>query len=180
MAHLSTEAMEAVERKADYVTILIGANDACQWLMISPQTFRAYLDDALQNLKQGRPRARVEIVSIPDLGKLWDIAHGNLMALMMWQLKECPSLMTNATSSAAADVRKRRSVAQHVNAYNRELAKACKRYGDRCHWDGGRAHRIKFALEMVALDYFHPSLSGQRELARTPLPKSWTSSVNRR
>ncbi len=175
VGYLYTEVLAAVAAKADYVTILIGANDACQWPMISAREFREYLDGALDALREGRPRARVEILSIPDVAQLWKIAHGHPLALLIWQLRECPSLMVNATSTKAGDVHRRRSFAKRITAYNRELKKACKNYGRRCHWDGGRTHRVKFTLEMVGVDYFHPSIRGQQELARTPIPSRWTS-----
>jgi lysophospholipase L1-like esterase len=174
VGYLYTEAEGAVTRKADYVTILIGANDACQWPMMSSRAFRAYLDEALAVLEDGRPAARVEILSIPDLGQLWRIEHSSPLALLIWQFKECPSMMTNAGSTAAANVRRRRSIGKRINAYNYELAQACKRYHRHlCHWDGGRTHRIRFTTEMVGLDRFHPNLHGQQELARTPVSPSW-------
>ena len=55
VAYLSQQASNAVAQQADYVTILIGANDACQWPMIDARTFRAYLDDALAVIREGRP-----------------------------------------------------------------------------------------------------------------------------
>lgn len=174
MAYLSEQAADAVTQHADYVTILIGANDACQWPMIDPPTFRAYLDDALTVLHKGRPTARIQIVSIPDLAHLWKIAHDNPLAQLAWRLKECPSLMTNPTSTAAADVRRRKLVEKHVDAYNRQAAKACKKYKNHCHWDKLWAHKVTFTLDMVGPDFFHPSMKGQRALARIPLPISWT------
>jgi hypothetical protein len=140
-AYLYVEAQAAVAQKADFITILIGANDACTWPMASTDHFREEIDFALEVLKQRRPRPRIEMVSIPDVVQLWNIAHSHPLALLIWQLKECPSLMTNATSTAAADVRRRASVGRRIRAYNYQLASACKEYGDRCHWDRGRAHR---------------------------------------
>jgi hypothetical protein len=114
------------------------------------------------------------MLSIPDIGQLWKIEHNNPLALLIWQLKECPSMMTNATSTAAAEVHRRRTVVKRINAYNRELAQACRDYPrHRCHWDGGRTRRVKFTAEMIGLDRFHPSLRGRRELARTPTSPSW-------
>jgi lysophospholipase L1-like esterase len=173
--YLYIEAMAAVERQADYVTILIGANDACRWPMTDPQTFRADIDYALEILEQRRPRPRIALVSIPDVVNLWTLAHDHLLAMLAWQFMECPSLMANAASTASADVHRRQSIGRRIQAYNRELRGACKEYGNRCHWDRGRAHRVKFTLELVGLDYFHPNLRGQQELAKAPLPAGWTS-----
>jgi lysophospholipase L1-like esterase len=173
---LAAEAVEAVDRKADYVTILIGANDACWRPALTARDFRASLDEALAVLEEGRPRARVEMLSIPDVGQLWTIPHRNPVAQLIWRLKECPTMMTNATSTASADVHRRRGVMRRIDAYDRELAAACRAYPHhRCHFDGERTHRLRFTMAMVGVDYFHPSIRGQQELARTPLPSSWTA-----
>jgi hypothetical protein len=80
--------------------------------------------------------------------------------------------MMRSPSAAGADER-RESIRSRIRAYNRELAEACLEYGHRCHWDGGRAHRVRFTLKLVGQDYFHPSLRGQQELAKAPLPAEW-------
>jgi lysophospholipase L1-like esterase len=173
VAYLYAEAEEAVRQRADYVTILIGANDACRWPMMDPATYRAYLDEALGVLREGRPHARVQMVSIPDLVRLWRIAHDNALARAVWRLGECPSLMINPASVAPTDVRRRRLVGQRVDAYNHVSALACKRYGSLCHWDHGWVHSVAFTVDMVALDYFHPNIDGQKVLAQVPLPRAW-------
>ena len=173
-ADLNDQARSAVAAKAQYVTVLIGANDACarQLRDMTPvRTFRGQLDTALRTLKKGLPKSRVLVVSIPDLYRLWQLGHGNEQAVRAWNLGICPSLLANPTSTAAADERRRRQVADRIDAYDRQLADACRAYGKRCRWDGGEVHGVRFSLDLVNhLDYFHPSSEGQATLARVTWP----------
>jgi len=170
--HLYSQAIEAMSLNAGYVTILIGANDACRWPMIDAGDFRAEIDLGLDVLRRKDPRPRVDMVSVPDVVQLWQVTQHRPLAKLIWRLQECPSLMRNSPSPAAADER-RETISNRIREYNRELAEACAGYGQRCHWDGGLAYRARFTLKLVGQDYFHPSLRGQQELAKTPLPAEW-------
>ena len=75
---LAAQARTAVAAKAGYVTILIGANDVCRPAvtdMTPVDTFRRQVDDALAVLKEGLPQARILVVSVPDIHRLWEIGH---------------------------------------------------------------------------------------------------------
>jgi lysophospholipase L1-like esterase len=177
-ADLQTQATQAVKAKVAYVTILIGANDACAPSLAQMTTaglFRDGVDAALRTLKKGLPKARVLVVSVPDLYRLWQTGHTSPAARLAWALGECPSLLDNPTSTAPADNQRRQAVADRVDAYNRELAAACRAYGKKCRWDGGKVHSVHFTLNQVStLDYFHPSKDGQKELASVTYPGKFT------
>ncbi|RKR91424.1 lysophospholipase L1-like esterase [Micromonospora pisi] len=173
---LTDQATAAVADKADYVTVLIGANDACRSRiedMTEVTAFRAELDRALGVLKKGRPKARVLVVSIPDLYRLWEIGHPEAEVVRAWNRGICPALLANPTSTAAADANRRSIFRARIGAYNKELAAACRAYGSRCRYDGGAVHRVRFSLDMLnRLDYFHPDVDGQGKLAEV----TWGSS----
>ncbi|MEV4138487.1 GDSL-type esterase/lipase family protein [Dactylosporangium sp. NPDC049742] len=176
---LAGQARAAVGAKADYVTILIGANDACRpglGDMTPVDTFRKQVDDALAVLKQGLPQARVLVVSIPDINRLWEIGHTSQVAVKAWSFGICQALLAAPTSTAPADVARRKAFGARVDAYNTQLAAACKAYGPRCRDDGGAAHRVAFTLDMVvAQDFFHPNSAGQNALAKATWlgPPDW-------
>src|SRR5688572_28677801 len=76
MTDLNGQAQTAVNRGVQYVTILMGANDACtssESTMTPLATFRAQLDAALATLKNGLPNAAVFVSSVPDIKRLWFI-----------------------------------------------------------------------------------------------------------
>ncbi|XVV08806.1 SGNH/GDSL hydrolase family protein [Actinoplanes sp. CA-131856] len=177
-ADLAAQARKAVNTKVQYVTILIGSNDACAPSvqgMTSVAAFRQRVDAGLARIKKGLPRTRVLMVSIPDLYRLWEVGHGNDKAVRAWNGGICPSLLARPTSTAEADEDRRRQVARRIDAYNDALAGACRAYGKKCRWDSGEVHNVRFDLELVnRIDYFHPSTEGQARLAEVSYPGRFT------
>ncbi|GGN80329.1 lipoprotein [Actinoplanes lobatus] len=176
---LAGQARRAVDLKPQYVTILIGANDACARRvedMTSVATFRDEIGAGLARLKKGLPKSRVLMVSIPDLYRLWQVGRESDEAVAVWSRGGiCPSMLAEPASTAAADQQRRERVRDRIEAYNTELRKACRAYGGRCRWDGGAAHRIRFDLDLVSeFDYFHPNADGQKELAEVVYPGRFT------
>lgn len=169
-ADLAGQAATAVGQGVDYVTILIGANDACassEAGMTPVSTFRGRIDTALNALKSGLPQARVLVISIPDLKQLWQVGKGNALARGAWALLSiCQSMLASPTSTAAADNARRDRVRQRVIDYNTQLAEACAAYGSNCDFDGNAVFSYPFTLSQVSgWDYFHPNASGQAVLA---------------
>lgn len=167
---LARQAGVAVGQGVDYVTVLMGANDACtssEGSMTPVDTFRAEVDTALDRLQAGLPNARVFISSIPDVYRLWEIGRGSGWIRFVWStLGICQSLLADAGSSDPADEERRQRVRDRVIAYNTQLAEACDDYGSLCDFDDNAVFDFDFTLDHVSRwDYFHPDTDGQRELA---------------
>ncbi|GAA1764263.1 SGNH/GDSL hydrolase family protein [Luedemannella helvata] len=177
-ADLASQAARAVEAEPQYVTLQIGANDACRPSigdMTPVATFRAQVDDALRTIKRDLPRARVLVVSIPDIYRVWQLGHGRELVTDVWNGRICPSLLADPTSMTKAAKDRRAAFRARVNAYNKALAAACKAYGRHCRYDGGAAHRVRFGLNMLtAFDFFHPNAEGLNALAKATWPRSFT------
>jgi lysophospholipase L1-like esterase len=161
----------AVAQGVQYVTMLIGANDACtssESTMTATASFRGSIDAALGKLKSGLPAAKVLVVSIPDIKRLWAAGKDSASARNTWALFGiCKSMLANPTSTAAADVARRDRVRQRVIDFNTQLAQACAAYGPNCAFDGNAIFNYAFSLSQVSpWDYFHPNPSGQAVLAR--------------
>ncbi len=170
VADLASQAELAVQRSVDYVTVLVGANDACADTpaqMTPVSTFRDQLDEALETLKDGSPEAKLFIASIPDLKQLWEIGHTDPVAVSVWETGNiCQSMLANPTSTAEEDVERRENVRQRIISYNQQLAQACADYGDNCRYDDGAVFGYDFTLDQVSgWDYFHPNTAGQKALA---------------
>lgn len=164
MADLQRQAESAVEQKADYVLILMGANDACAGsldAMTTVDEFRADLREALRILRDGLPEnATVYVVSIPDVGQIPERAGGNRAARMVWAYAGVchPLLDHDATEEERAAVRER------VMAYNQALREEAARVN--AHFDDEAVFRSTLeAADLSPVDYFHPSLRGQQRLA---------------
>jgi lysophospholipase L1-like esterase len=178
-ADMPGQADTAVSQGVQYVTILIGANDACtssESAMTPVSAYRASIDAALAKLKAGLPGARVELVSVPDVKRLWQVGKDNFLARSAWSLFGiCQSLLANPTSTAAADEDRRNRVRQRVVDFNTQLAQACAAYGPNCAFDNNAVFNYPFMLSQISgWDYFHPNPSGQAALAQV----SYTSGFN--
>ncbi|GAA3780486.1 SGNH/GDSL hydrolase family protein [Plantactinospora mayteni] len=167
---MAGQAATAVSQGVGYVTMLIGANDACassESGMTSVSTFRNNIDAALGRIRSGLPNARVFVISVPDIQRLWSVGRGNLAARTAWSLFGiCQSMLASPTSNAQADVDRRSRVRQRVVDYNSQLAQACAAYGSNCAFDGNAVFGYPFTLgQLSGWDYFHPNASGQQVLA---------------
>jgi lysophospholipase L1-like esterase len=159
----------AASQKADVVTVLIGANDACAptvGQMTSVADFRAAIDSAFNYFFSQRPGAKLMLSSIPDLYRVWQVAHTSSRAQSIWKVAGlCPSLLANPTANTQGDQLRRAFVSLQIQKYNSVLAAVCKKYGG-CRYDGGAVNRYQFKLsELSPYDYFHPNVRGQRALA---------------
>jgi lysophospholipase L1-like esterase len=165
------QATATVGRNPQYVTILIGANDACtssESSMTPAATFRGYIDTALATLKSGLPNAKIAVISIPDIKRLWEVGRTSGTARAAWSLFGiCQSMLANASSTSATDSARRDRVRQRVVDFNTQLAQACAAYGPNCDWDGNAVFNYPFSFNQVSgWDYFHPNAAGQAALAQ--------------
>lgn len=169
------QARLAVTRDAEYVTLLMGANDACTpslGAMTPVATYRRQLDAGLDVLDAGIPDARILVLSVPDIFQLYSVFRDDDAANAVWQRAGiCQSMLANPRSDAPADVERRAAALQRVRDFNAQLETACAArntpaFPDRCTYDGGEVFGTKFSAAMVSrIDYFHPSLLGQQALA---------------
>jgi hypothetical protein len=169
MNALNGQATTVVAQGVEYVTILMGANDVCTSsvsTMTPPATLKGQLATALQTLSSGLPNARIYVVSIPNVYRLWEILHTNFGAVLTWSIGGiCQSLLANPTSTAAADVARRRQVYDRTVADNAAIAGVCAMF-IHCRFDGNAAFKLQFVPSDVSTrDYFHPSVSGQAKAA---------------
>ncbi len=169
-ADLAGQAGTAVGQGAEYVTILIGANDACtdsESEMTPVPDFRSQIDSALATLGSGLPSAKVLILSVPDLKRLWEIGKDSSGARTAWDtFNICQSMLANPTSTDPEDEARRDRVRQQVIDYNAQLAEACQAYGANCKFDGNAVFNYPFELSQLSgWDFFHPDIEGQHVLA---------------
>lgn len=166
---LPGQAQTAAGQGAQYVTVEIGAIDACTRTvaqMTPTATFKANVQTALSTLAASAASPEIFVVSVPSLQRLYDINKASLSARLAWSLLgTCQSMLANPSSTATADVQRRTAVQQRVNEYNQVLAEICTA-AIKCRYDGGAVANYQFVKSDISTrDYFHPSLSGQATLA---------------
>jgi lysophospholipase L1-like esterase len=169
-ADLYGQAGTAVSQGVQYVTVLMGANDACkdtESQMTPVTTFRSQVDAGLDRIRAGLRTARILVVSIPDLKRLWYVAKNDWRARTAWAVGGiCQTMLRNPTSTAQADEDRRNRVQQRVRDFNAALRDSCARL-IYCRYDGGAVFNYPFTFSMLSgWDYFHPNTAGQAELAR--------------
>jgi lysophospholipase L1-like esterase len=173
MSTAANQASAAVAQHADYVTVLLGANDLCTSspsTMTSTDTFKAQFRQAMATLKHQLPQARIFVSSLPDIYQLWKVLHTNRVARTVWGTAHiCPSML----GASRTEAERQRIVAREA-AFNQILRDICHQYGANCRWDGGATYDYKFSASQVSvLDFFHPDLDGQAALASITWAASW-------
>jgi lysophospholipase L1-like esterase len=172
MAAADDQAALAVSQGADFVTILMGANDVCtssRSTMTSVTDFRERFRAAMQVLANGLPESHVFVASIPNVRRLWTLFHDDPVARFVWRTAGiCQSMLSGSNTDDD-----RRAVYQRIVRFNEVLAEVCAAYPN-CRHDGGAVFAHAFTRDQVStLDYFHPDLDGQAALARITWPLSW-------
>jgi lysophospholipase L1-like esterase len=176
MADAPEQAAQAVTLQAEYVTILMGANDVCT---SSPSTmtpvadFRASFESTMQALTIGLPNARIFVSSIPNIYRLWRIFRYNLLAQTAWYAaKTCQSMLSPFRTGDG-----RQRVLNRERAFNEVLAQVCAQY-PQCRFDGYAVFNFPVERPHVSkLDYFHPNRNGQAALAEVTWGRSWWPTV---
>ncbi|MDH2426196.1 GDSL-type esterase/lipase family protein [Sphaerisporangium sp. TRM90804] len=168
-ADLAAQAEKAVAAGAGYVTVLIGAQDACTSTadaMTPVSTYRTRVDRAFAVL--ARTGTKVFAASIPDVKRLWRVGRENVLAKSFWTIgRICQSMLANPGSTAKKDQARRDRVRERVQDYNAAMASACAAYGPGCRYDGGAVFSYPFTLKHVSKwDFFHPNADGQAVIAR--------------
>ncbi|MEV0647273.1 GDSL-type esterase/lipase family protein [Phytomonospora sp. NPDC050363] len=169
-ADLAAQAAHTVEQRAEYVTVLIGANDACadsEAGMTSPRQYRTNVSAALSAIKRGLPETKVFIASIPDLYRLWLVNKDSAPARETWKNAGiCRTMLGDPASTEPGVEQRRMNVRQRVLDYNTALGELCAEYGENCRFDGNAVFNTEFTADEVSRwDYFHPNVAGQRRLA---------------
>jgi len=162
----------AVSQHAQYVTVLLGANDLCTSTpqdMTPVDVFRVQIKQTLETLAPST--AHIFVSSIPNVYWLWQIEHTNPVAQFVWRAgRICQSLL--AVERTELD---RQMVRQRNADFNTILAEECAAIAA-CRFDGNAVFDYQFTTAQVSrLDYFHPSLAGQAALADVTWANGWWS-----
>lgn len=171
MVDAPRQAQVAVAQGVDYVTFLMGANDACastRFGMTSVRSFRRDFERAIRTLVGGLPDAVVYVVSIPDVYRLWEVMRDDDRARESWRAFGTCGVLLSERSDDSARLR----VRARVQDFNAVLEEVCAAH-EGCFYDGGAVFDYRFTAEDVSpVDFFHPSVTGQKHLAEV----SWAHS----
>jgi lysophospholipase L1-like esterase len=164
MNDLRRQLILAAGQGVDYVTIAIGANDVCTRTsaeMTPTDVMRAQLQQALADFTAAKPGALIYLSSIPNVYQLWSVLHTNFLARLTWSIFGiCQSMLSDSNTEADRQV-----VVARLVADNQALAEVCAGFAA-CLWDNLAAYNFAFTPDDIStVDYFHPSLQGQWNIA---------------
>jgi lysophospholipase L1-like esterase len=168
MADLPGQMAQAAQDEPELVTVLVGANDACQdsaRQMTSVADFRTSFEASMRQLRAGAPEAQVYVSSVPDLKRLWSTGRGNPLGRQVWKLGICATMLGDSQDDSKRAQERRDLVYDRVVAYNEVLGEVCAK-DSRCRYDGGEVFDYRFTGRQLShWDWFHPSKNGQKSLA---------------
>lgn len=170
MSELADQARVAVGQRVEYVTVLMGANDACRDKdadMTPVADYERQLRNGLDVLRQGLPGVHVLVVSVPDVGRLWEVARGESFARTVWSAADvCQSMLADPMDSHPDSLARRQRVRDRITAYNDVLRRVCGEWSGQCKYDGGAVNAQRFGKnDLSHWDWFHPSGQGQGVIA---------------
>lgn len=142
--------------------------------MTSEISFTTTFRQAMNTLTDSNSLAntrRIFVVSIPNVNRLYALFKNNFWARFIWAVAPnggiCQSLLANPTSNTTADTSRRATVAAHVVKLNAILQTVCAEFRN-CRYDNNKVYDYVFqSADITTRDYFHPSITGQKNLATT-------------
>lgn len=166
---LAGQVSAAITSQADYLTVEIGANDACTATvaaMTPVADYQARIKASLTQFHNAKADNRIFVASIPSLYRMWSLSKSKFAARLIWSSASvCQSMLANPTSTNATDENRRLAVQARVDAYNAVLQQECSLL-PRCTFDDYAVANYAFTSTHISTaDYFHPSVEGQRVLA---------------
>ena len=160
---------EVIQAQPQLVTVLLGGNDACGPTlddMTTAADYEAGLGALFARLNAEVPDATILVMSVPDLHHLWEIGHDNPQAVALWNNSpSCKNLLGDADDASPDATARRDAVAARVDEFNAAIVRACAA-AQGCIDDDGAVFAYDFSPdEISAIDFFHPSVAGQRAIA---------------
>ncbi|MDE3269463.1 MAG: SGNH/GDSL hydrolase family protein [Pseudomonadota bacterium] len=161
---------KVADKRIDYLTLLVGANDLCEWssdhtadLLRLAIDLRYVVSRAISNNK----KIKIVMPAVPDMYHLY--REGRERCQFKWDFfAACPRLL----SSASNEIRRQRFVEQ-LRDVNKLLRKVAEDYPANIkHID--KVYNFKFTKDHISsIDCFHPSVRGQNELAKITWLHGW-------
>lgn len=154
----------------DYMTLLIGANDVCDWTEEYAEDMRKFRHNVKSIIDQAiatNAAVRIVMPSIPNMYRLYE--QGKDTCGPRWDyFKACPILLNSARTDA-----ERLAFRDRLIAANETLKKLATKYEDNVKFVE-EVFKYEFSLDHLSrYDCFHPSVEGQNELAQITWMNGW-------
>lgn len=154
----------AVSQGVEYVTIEMGGNDVCTSDVSNMTPVANYETDfrlTMNKLTSGLPNAKIYVLSVPDVYQLWKLFSRDRFVRSFWRtFGICQSMLDENNTEADRQAVRARNI-----EFNGVLRQVCAEYVQ-CLYDDDAVFNYQFLkTDVSTVDYFHPSLQGQANLA---------------
>lgn len=169
-------------RAPEYVTLLVGANDACGESideMTPVSRFQSNVRHNIQRILASDSRTKILVSSLPNIENLRNVAYNARLRLIppftrcykLWEAANlCPTLTMLNTK------RERNAVAARIIEYNDALREIVQEEaairGDRVRF-APKVYDVPFTKSDLSADCFHPNKYGQQMLSDATWKSTW-------
>ncbi len=148
----------------DYVTILMGANDVCSWKNDYQEDLKKYKDNvqfAVEQIVHANPKAKILLVPVPKLKRLWDLGKNKKKCLKVWNvIPLCDPLFGKKLTE-----KQRETFEDRVVDVNLKLKEISAQFPENAFFYEV-IQDLDFDEEHISeIDCFHPSPLGQKLLS---------------
>jgi len=163
----------------DYVTLMIGPNDACAETtaeMVSTNAYYSNVSRAVDEMLARSADTKIVVGSIPNIESLRSVAkdarlYWGVSCETLWEkVKLCPTLTT------LSDPYERAIVGERIRDYNNALHDIVESrraaFGDRIRF-AAETYQQDFSANDLSIDCFHPNRHGQALLAEVTWQAGW-------
>lgn len=170
--NIAEQVSELIKNDPDYVTLLIGGNDACSWAENHTNQlsqFEHTIDQAVQKLIEKNNDIKILMVPVPDMYHLWQLGQDDCG--WIWDLfGVCSNLLSSGNSDED-----RRHFKDRLDDLNKGLKSVSERHPLNTYFDESLSE-YKFKKEDVSRkDCFHPSLEGQNKISEMTWHEEWVT-----
>jgi len=161
----------------DYVTLLVGANDVCDWPAdhgARLAEFQAEIERAVTRLVEAAPEIRIVLSPVPDMYRMYEVGKTKDCTKKWNTFSICPPLLGSERTKA-----ERQAFVQRLEDANRALRTVSSAFRDHVLYLE-ELEKYPFQAEHVSdIDCFHPSIDGQQLLADITWRPEWAVTGDR-
>tara|TARA_Y100001958_G_C21170243_1_gene502182 strand:- start:302 stop:1123 length:822 start_codon:yes stop_codon:yes gene_type:complete len=169
---LPKQAIKLAKKKVDYATILIGANNLCDWKTSNQQQLDQFEKDvrtSINTLLESNRNIKIFLAPVPDMYNLWWINRNNNKCTKMWDtFNICSSILSSSLTDE-----QREEFKQRWEDLNRTLERISYDYMKNIKFDLGISYTRFQRKHISTVDCFHPSLEGQELISKKAWDNGW-------
>lgn len=173
---LDKQLQALLPQKPDYVSLLLGANDACSWTDDYDADLLAYLSkmsDSVAALIAANPKVKILLLPVPNLNYLWELSHNQRGCQWLWDtLSICTPLLQSKRSPA-----ERAAFSQRLADINTGLRSLAERFPSHINYKDELADYQFKSSHVSNRDCFHPSAAGQDLISSLSWDAAWVAEL---